>query len=121
MTSSVSSQVKCHKPDLEDSPDKLSCLLNKSADMCNHCNKECTSNDEAIQCDLCSAWVHASCEDLSHEQYALLCQLASSANVVYYCNFLFLNPGLMDCPCHHPQHWVLNTGQLESPVNCLRT
>ena len=54
--------------------------------MCNHFNKQCTSNDEAIQCDLCSTWVHASCEDLSHEQYNLLCQLASSANVVYYYN-----------------------------------
>ena len=86
MTSSASSQVKRHKPDSEDSPDKLSRLLNKSADMCNHCNKKCTVNDEAIQCDLCSTWVHASCENLSHEQYNSLSQLASSANVVYYCN-----------------------------------
>ena len=25
----------------------------------------------------------------------------------------------MDYPCHHPQHWVLGAGQLESPVNCV--
>ena len=86
ITSSASSQVKCHKPDSEDSPDKLSCLLNKFANMCNLCNKKCTINDEAIRCELCSTWVQASCENLSHKQYNSLSQIVSSANVVYYCN-----------------------------------
>jgi len=82
--SGATSQTKCPKPD--DLPGKPSCLLNKSADVCGHCNKKCTIEDEAIQCDLCSAWVHGSSEKLSHEQYNSLCQLASSTNVAYYCN-----------------------------------
>ena len=28
-------------------------------DICGHCDKECTPNGEAIQCDLCYVWVHA--------------------------------------------------------------
>lgn len=86
MSSSASNQTKRRKPDSEDSPDKLSRLLNKPVDVCGHCNKKCATNDEAIQCDLCSTWVHASCENLSLEQYNSLCQLTSCTNIVYYCN-----------------------------------
>jgi len=44
--SGATSQTKRPKPD--DSPDKLSCLLDKSTDVCGHCNKKCTTEDEAI-------------------------------------------------------------------------
>ena len=43
-------------------------------DICNHhCNKECTkkSECEAIQCDICFVWAHASCEDSTKDQFKL--------------------------------------------------
>ena len=84
LTSSAKTQTKRHKPDSEDSPDKLTCLLSRPVDTCGHCNKKCTTKDRAIQCDLCSTWVHANCENLTNDQYKVL---GSSANIVYYCNF----------------------------------
>ena len=66
---------------LDDSPDELS----KNADICRHCNKKCTKKSEAVQCDLCYSWLHASCEGLNKEQYKLLTQLTSTVeNVMYY-------------------------------------
>ena len=46
--------------------------LNKPSDMCGHCNKACTSKVQAIQCDLCSQWVHAKCEKIITEDYTSL-------------------------------------------------
>ena len=37
--------------------------------VCGHCDKECTPNGEAIQCDLCYVWVYAECEGVTNEQY----------------------------------------------------
>ena len=66
----------------DSSPD----LLSKPVDIRNHCKKKCTSRSEAIQCDFCSAWVHAACEGLSKDDYSSLNQLISDTeNVVYYC------------------------------------
>ena len=43
--------------------------------------------NEAIQCDLCAMWVHASCEGVSSDDYKLLTNLTSATdNVIYYCN-----------------------------------
>ena len=39
--------------------------------VCGHCNK-CMPRSEAIQCDLCQSWVHASCEGISKETYKFL-------------------------------------------------
>ena len=71
-TSTAKTQTKRLKPDSDDSPDKLSRLLGRDVDMCGHCNKKCTVKNKAIQCNLCSTWVHASCEKLTHEQYNVL-------------------------------------------------
>ena len=68
----------------EDSPDDSS----KSVDVCRHCSKKCTKKSEAVQCDLCCSWLHASCEGLSKDEYKLLTQLTSTVeNVMYYCKF----------------------------------
>ena len=73
---------KRKRPD--DSPEDLS----KSVDVCRHCNKKCTKRSEAVQCDLCYSWLHASCEGLNKDQYKLLTQLTSTVdNVMYYCKF----------------------------------
>ena len=54
-----------------------------------HCGKNCSDKglDKAIQCDLCAAWVHASCEGVSSDDYKLMKNLTSSSkNVIYYCS-----------------------------------
>ena len=60
--------------------------LSKNVNICCYCNKKCMKRSEAVQCDLCYSWLHASCEGLSKEQYKLLTQLTSTVdNVMYYC------------------------------------
>jgi len=72
--------------DPNDSPD----ILSKTVDVCGHCAKKCGGEgplNEAIQCDLCSTWVHASCEGISSDDYKLLTNLTSATdNVIYYCS-----------------------------------
>ena len=54
-----------------DSPD----VLSKTVDVCGHCKKKCGGEgplNEAIQCDLCATWVHASCEGISPDDYKSL-------------------------------------------------
>ena len=64
-------------------------LLSKPVDICSHCNKKCKSKgvgSEAIQCDFCSAWVHAACEGLSKDDYTRFNKLISGTeSIVYYC------------------------------------
>jgi len=77
--------VKRKKPN-DDSPD----ILHKPVDTCGHCGRICSGEgqlNEAIQCDLCASWVHASCEDVSSDDYKLLTNLtATTDNLIYYCN-----------------------------------
>jgi len=54
----TSRSIKCKKPN-RDSPD----VLSKLVEVCGHDGKNCDGKhylNEAIQCDLCAAWVHAS-------------------------------------------------------------
>ena len=67
---------------LDDSP-------SKNVDICCHCNKKCTKKSEAVQCDLCYSWLHASCEGLNKEQYKLLTHL--------YCISLFIRQQTSYC------------------------
>jgi len=53
-------------------PDSRILQQSKEVDICGHCNKKYMIRSEAIQCDLCQSWVHASCEDISKENYKLL-------------------------------------------------
>jgi len=84
----VSTQVKRHKPDSDDSPMK-SMLSNLSGDICGHCKKQCTETGEqgqAIQCDFCGVWVHAVCDGISKGQYESLVSLTSDVeNIAYFC------------------------------------
>ena len=49
-------------------------------DLCGHCGKNFSDKglNEAIQCDLCAEWVHASCEGVSSDDYKLSTNLTSS-------------------------------------------
>ena len=79
----ATNRTKRKKPD--DSPDKTDEILNKAMDLCGKCNKKCTTKGESIQCDLCGLWVHASCEDISKDQYKAIKTLSALDNIVYYC------------------------------------
>jgi len=48
-----------------DSPDSKAQLLSKDVDVCGHCRKKCSPSSKTLQCDFCSAWVHATCEELT--------------------------------------------------------
>ena len=107
--SSLRGGTKRMKPDDNESP--RSKLINKPVDICGHCQKKCTSKGklgEAIQCDLCCYWVHASCEGLSRDDYKLFAQLAPAAmeNFVYFCK---LNK------CHLRFKQLLSTSSVCSP------
>ena len=39
---------------------------------CSKCKENCTAESEAIQCDLCYAWLHALCDGISSELYSSL-------------------------------------------------
>ena len=57
-------------------------------DICKHYNKKCTmkgKNSEAIQCDVCFIWVHASCEGFSKENYKVFSDLSKSFPNIAYC------------------------------------
>ena len=80
--------VKRKKPDSDDSPQK-GVLTNLPGDICGHCNNCCTETGkqgQAVQCDLCSVWVHAECDGISVDQYKALVSLTSSVdNIAYLC------------------------------------
>jgi len=64
-------------------------LVKWPGETCGDCMKRCTSKgktNNAIQCEICYRWVHASCEGISKEKYKLLNQVASEiSNLVYCC------------------------------------
>ena len=65
-------------------------VMELPGDVCKLCNKKCTATGEdsnAIQCEICYSWVHATCDGLSIEQYDLFNQLSASVgNIAYCCN-----------------------------------
>jgi len=53
-------------------------------DLCGKCSKKFSNKSESIQCDLCGLWAHASCEDISKDQYKAIKSLSGLDSVVYY-------------------------------------
>ena len=80
--------TKWKRPNIS-SPDAEILLQSKTIDICGHCNKRCTEKgpqSEALQCDMCYSWVHATCEGLKKDQYKQFTQLTNTiTNIVYYC------------------------------------
>ena len=69
------------KPDLEKQTSQLSPLMQQ-------CNKKCTlkgKSSEAVQCDVCFVWVHASCEGFTKDQYKAFSDLSKSFPNIAYC------------------------------------
>ena len=77
--------VKRSKHGVEESPGKSYYVLSKSLEVCGKCNKKCTDNEKAIQCDLCCMWVHADCENINEQQYKAIKNLSELGNSVYFC------------------------------------
>ena len=77
---------KRKKHDADGSPDKSEQVLNISLDVCGKCNKKCSPKSESIRCNLCSVWVHASCENLTRDEYKGIKLLSKLDNLVYYCH-----------------------------------
>ena len=73
------------------SPTESSSKLMKLPGDCSHCMKPCTSkgkSSDAIQCEICYRWVHASCEGIPKEKYKLFNQVvAEIPNLVYCCKY----------------------------------
>ena len=69
------------------SPDTRGSLIQDlPGNKCSHCIKPCTRKSEALQCDLCAAWVHAHCEGVTSELYKSLNLVFSKvSNLSYYC------------------------------------
>lgn len=77
---------------------------------CPKCKEEVETDSKAIQCDLCAAWIHATCKGLSDEMYDSIMVLGGLNNVLYYCDtnncisrikqllFTFLNRDKLDKP-----------------------
>lgn len=63
-------------------------VLSMPGDICKHCNKKCTlkgKNSEAVQCDVCFVWVHASCEGFTKDQYKTFSDLSKFFPNIAYC------------------------------------
>jgi len=55
---------------------------------CPHCDEDCTTESNAIQCDLCHCWVHSECEGITSELYEQMNLVFSRVNnVLYYCEY----------------------------------
>lgn len=89
-STSVGSSGNQHKKrnlDPDDSSDK-SVITTVNLEVCGHCHKKCLQKAEAVQCDLCTPWVHAAREGLKREHCIRrwLNQLSANvSSVVYYC------------------------------------
>ena len=93
-------QTKRRKPAEGDSPDKYEQLLSKSTEVFGHCNKRCTEKGEAVQCDLCYSWVHASCEGIKRDNYRPLLQITTNIEGLVQCALCFKQ---------FQSEWVLNS------------
>lgn len=46
--------------------------LRKAKEKCGECSRLVKSEDKGIQCELCEAWFHSSCQAIDDEQYQAL-------------------------------------------------
>ena len=70
MSTSVNAATSKHPRVIDStSPEKRDeQVRNLPGDKCPHCNQVCTIESKAIQCDLCSNWVHAQCEGIPYSK-----------------------------------------------------
>lgn len=52
-------------------------------DNCGRCGKKVTRNQNALACEMCSMWYHATCEKVNKEEYGMIRKMENK--VVWYC------------------------------------
>ena len=57
---------------------------------CNICEKSVSDNDDAIQCDICQAWMYLKCNKLSHIDYKYLQRSSDPWFCLCCCSTIFL-------------------------------
>lgn len=55
-------------------------------DICPNCHKEVEEDDDALTCDVCSFWLHASCEGISKVQFKALEAVITTAGTSWTCS-----------------------------------
>ena len=84
----VSAPLKRRKPDSGVSLQK-GLLTDLPGDLCGYCNERCTESGkqgQAIECDLCGAWLHALCEGVNTDHYQSLVSFSSNfEGLTYLC------------------------------------
>ena len=56
---------------------------------CNICEKSVSNKDDAIQCDICQAWIHLKCNKLNHIDYKYLQGSSDPWFCLYCCSTIF--------------------------------
>ena len=56
---------------------------------CNICEKSVSNKDDAMQCDICLAWIHLKCNKLNHIDYKYLKQSSDPWFCLYCCSTIF--------------------------------
>ena len=56
---------------------------------CNICEKSVSNKDDAIQCDMCQAWIHLKCNKLNHIDYKYLQGSSDPWFCLYCCSTIF--------------------------------
>ena len=56
---------------------------------CNICEKSVSDKDDAIQCDICQAWIHLKCNKLNHIDYKYLQGSSDPWFCLYCCSSIF--------------------------------
>ena len=56
---------------------------------CNICEKSVSDKDDAIQCDICQAWIHLKCNKLNHIDYKYLQGSSDPWFCLYCCSTIF--------------------------------
>ena len=56
---------------------------------CNICEKSFSDKDDAIQCDICQAWIHLKCNKLNHNGYKYLQGSSDPWFCLYCCSTIF--------------------------------
>lgn len=68
----------------EDVVNKSDDKPNKSDNKCGCCSKKVSSNDDGVQCEICSAWFHCKCQNISSAMYDALGQFSHDFH--WFCN-----------------------------------
>ena len=65
---------------------------------CSICNKNCLSNQQAIQCDSCDKWCHISCDGTSKEDYHFYQTTNENPEIKWFCLYCTVKTNYQNFP-----------------------